>query len=222
MALDFPTSPANGQLFNGYVYDTSLPGWRNINTSQSQSVALQYTTGLTPLVPASVTVSSGSATVNSVGTVSFTSAGTMQLNGIFSSAYNYYHVKVQTIGKSSNSSMRFCTNGTPNSSAGYNWTMFVVRSSTTSTGYGGGGATSIYDFTYGADTNNNVISMDFFNPMTNTERTMIQYQQSGPGLESRFGAGEFGTASTTFDGFQIYPLNGAGTYTGKISVYGYR
>lgn len=35
MALDFPTSPTNGQTYNGYVYSTSVGAWQNKPNAQS-------------------------------------------------------------------------------------------------------------------------------------------------------------------------------------------
>ena len=44
MALDFPSSPTNGQVYEQYVYDSSLPGWR----SKGGAVAATYTSDTAP------------------------------------------------------------------------------------------------------------------------------------------------------------------------------
>ncbi len=44
MPLDFPSSPANGQVYEQYVYDASLPGWR----SKGGAVAATYTSDTAP------------------------------------------------------------------------------------------------------------------------------------------------------------------------------
>lgn len=44
MALDFPNSPANGDVYGAYVYDSSLPGWR----SKGGAVAATYVSDTAP------------------------------------------------------------------------------------------------------------------------------------------------------------------------------
>lgn len=133
MALDFPTSPTNGQVYEQYVYDSTLPGWRSkggavaaiytsdtapsgavkgdmwyrtsdgttyvyvvdINTSQWVEIRSEISTakvGLVPIVPTSVSVSSGSASVAPSGKITLTGAGNVSINGIFSSAYKNYKI----------------------------------------------------------------------------------------------------------------------------------
>jgi microcystin-dependent protein len=48
--------------------------------------------GLIPIVPTSVTLSSGTATVSALGNITFTGANTATINGVFSSAYNNYKI----------------------------------------------------------------------------------------------------------------------------------
>lgn len=44
MPLDFPSSPINGQVYEQYVYDSALPGWR----SKGGAVAATYTSDTAP------------------------------------------------------------------------------------------------------------------------------------------------------------------------------
>jgi hypothetical protein len=44
MALDFPASPTNGQIYEQYVYDSALPGWR----SKGGAVAATYVSDTAP------------------------------------------------------------------------------------------------------------------------------------------------------------------------------
>ena len=145
MPLDFPPSPANGQVYANWVYSTSKAAWQakpitgKVTTSSvapstpdngdewfntedgnlyvyytdvdgSQWVQVKsdatlsstlgnrvttlesYPTGLVDIAPSSVTVGSGSATVNSSGVVTFTGSSSVSLNGVFSSTYSNYKI----------------------------------------------------------------------------------------------------------------------------------
>lgn len=176
--------------------------------------------GLVPVIPTSVAVGSGSASVSASGLITVTNASSFTINGAFTSTYKYFRVMMEYTGKSGNSSMRWTTNGTAITSAVYYNSIYVFRSAGTSGVYASGPTSSVYDFAYGVDTNINVFSMDVYNPAIAT-RTQTQYQQMGPGMEARVGASEY-SYSDIVDGFQVFPLNGTGTYTASIRIYGYR
>lgn len=145
MALDFPTSPTNGQVYGNFVYSTAKGAWQakpitgKVTTSATAPSApsngdewfntndgnlyVYYTdvdgsqwvqvksdatlsstlgnrvetleakpSGLVPMIPASVTLGSGSSSVSSTGLVTFTSASTISLNNVFNSTYRSYKV----------------------------------------------------------------------------------------------------------------------------------
>jgi hypothetical protein len=155
MALDFPTSPTNGQAYNGYVYSTAIGAWQakpsaqspfytgdtppgnpvvgdswfntndgtmyiyfnDGNTSQwveHRSEIARSQVGLVPIVPTSVSVGSGSASVNAAGLATFTGATHVTLNGVFSSAYAGYKIMFGTTANSATgtATYRFAQGGT--------------------------------------------------------------------------------------------------------------
>lgn len=169
MPLDFPTSPTNGQTYNGYVYSTSVGAWQakpaaqspfytsdtppsnpvagdswfntndgtmyiyynDGNTSQwteHRSQIAKSQVGMVPIVPTSVTLSSGTASVAQDGTVTITNSGDAIINGIFTSAYKNYKMIVGITGNSGNGNignihaMRFSSGGVANSSSNYTYT----------------------------------------------------------------------------------------------------
>lgn len=109
MALDFPANPTHGQTFGSYIYDTSIPGWRNVNSSEG--IGLQFKSGLVPIVPSSITVSSGSATVDNEGKVTFTGVGTLSLDGLFSADYDNYLLYIDIPAGTTQTWYRFRANG---------------------------------------------------------------------------------------------------------------
>lgn len=239
-----PSSPTAGNIwFNTndgvfFVYyndgDTSQWVEMKANTASGSTVAARVDaleaadagtnkSGLVPILPTSVSVGSGSASVNSNGTIFFTNAEYMQLNGVFTTAYDFYKLVYTHNGKSSNSSLRWTTGGTPNATSGqYYSAIYVFRSAGTSAVYGNVGGASITDLSYGSDSNSSTLSADISGPANSSFRTQMQWQQNGAGLEGRVGAAEYSNPATIFDGFRIYALNGAGTYTATMNVYGYR
>jgi hypothetical protein len=73
-----------------FVVDADSSQWVEIRSEISTAQV-----GLVPVVPASVSVGVGTASVNASGTVSFVNANDVNLNGIFTTAYKYYHISFQ-------------------------------------------------------------------------------------------------------------------------------
>jgi hypothetical protein len=113
MALDFPSSPTNGQIYSNYYYDSTTGAWRanaplavgvplggtanyvlTKNTVTDFDTSWQPGPGLVPIIPPTVTISGGSATANSLGVVSFTSATSVKLNNVFSADYLNYKMLI--------------------------------------------------------------------------------------------------------------------------------
>lgn len=224
MALDFPASPTNGQVFEQYIYDTSIPGWRNQNSSEG--IGLQYKSALVPVVPTSVSVSSGSATVGANGEVVFTGATNISLNGVFTSAFENYHVVFSNhVPSSGGSNMSWVlrSNGSDATTGIYTW--YGMRWMSWTQAYiAGSNATSWY-FMESIGQNNAKYSgfMEIQSPANNANQTRYTSHAHMAG-DSYYGtalaAGTTGTANTAaYDGMTMY---GSGAQNGRIQIYGYR
>jgi hypothetical protein len=152
-----------------------------------------------------------------VGATSFTAASTASINNVFSATYKNYKAFIQTtLGTSgANGNLRFRTSGTDNSTSNYN---------TQSTNIFGTSQTitqplSVSSFYFGDfDAQGSSTELTFFNPFA-TAKTYYQghgmYKASQPEINLRSGGFN---ATTSFDGFTIYPTTS--TITGTITVYG--
>jgi hypothetical protein len=230
-----PLNPDNGDLWyntndgNTYVYyvDGTSNQWVQLKSDATLSSTLgtrvttleSFPTGLVDLVPSSVSVGSGSASVNSSGMVTFTGVSSLTVNSLFSSAYRDYRI-VASLAQSNEAEirLRYAAAGTPTATNYYygaGRTAGNVFDNYSSTN----GAYQVIGL--GSSGGGTSISVDIYRPAINqtTGATFI----SG-GLASGYGLSLWGGGNnqntTVFDGVQIYP--GAGTMTGTLQVYGYR
>ncbi len=172
--------------------------------------------GMKMIVPTSVAVGSGSGSIATQGTVTFSGASSVSLNGAFSSTYDNYRIVINVVGSSGvpDIRMRLRTSGTDNSASEYRMGRYYV------------GVTSALT----AGSENATTATSFFVGQTSTDYSYIITELSNPQLARRkngislnagnstsfIGLGLNNT--TTYDGFTIYP--DAGTITGTIRVYG--
>jgi len=286
-ALDFPSSPTNGQIYEQYTYDSTKGAWRVIanpgatvvssptapaspvsgnlwlntndgvlfvyyddgdtsqwvevksNTASGSKVAARVDalelsdatinrSGLVPVLPGTVAVGSGSASVDSLGVVSFsttTSASAVSLNNVFSSQYRNYQIVFQPITNSAQTNfyLRLRAAGTDNTSSNYRyagvasaWTGSQASWNSTGTTVFDLGAKPTRTNDYMGTTNIELMSPFITNVTSANWRGITD---NGSVIYGLHVAG-YHTASTSFDGFTIYPGNG--TFTGTIQVYGYR
>lgn len=224
MPLDFPSSPTNGQSYAGYVYDSSLPGWRNINSDFG--VQSLNAMGLKNVVPTSVQVGSGSATVNANGLVTFSGATSISLNGVFTSTYtNYKIILHQMRSNTANTAVKFRVrnSGTDYTTNQY-YTNGVVQTSTTAPA-----AYAVMNGTWldfgaqpssGSD-NYGIFTFDFSSPQV--AETMKTVAGIGYGFQSSTASyllSGLVRDTSSYDGFTIF-TNSAATFNGKIQVFGY-
>ena len=217
-ALDFPTSPTNGQFYQGYVWNSTNGTW----DSSYQADTLKP--GLTQLIAPTVSVSGGTATANSLGTISFTAATSIRLNNIFSSAYTnyrvYLNVKTAVATGNNNVGMQFSGNGT-SAATGYSYGATGILASTGgSQQLGGNNSASIYAgriYDSGVGTQS---VFDIGSPMLATYTTFTGTWSGSYPSEAQLGlCGGFLTNNNTYDGLHLSgPTNGL---TGSVSVYGY-
>jgi hypothetical protein len=217
MPLDFPNSPTNGQTFGSYIYDTSIPGWRNVNSSEG--IGLQFKSGLVPIVPTSVNVGSGSATVNANGEVSFSGATSISLNGVFTESYTRY--KINFVGR--------VAVGT----AGVDfYAKFRRNNSDISAGYYGSAIYNAYNASLTNSAQFTNTAYGFIGYIGNLEGSLSTIEIatsstfSGWSMHCRNTSaasqhiGGFNTTTSSgVDGFTIYPASS--TMTGTFQVYGY-
>jgi hypothetical protein len=192
------------------------------------SGAVSFTTptvpGLVQIVPSSVAVGSGSGSANANGAVTFTSASSVSLNGVFSSTYDHYRVLcvVTAASTEDNLNFRLRASGTDNSTASsYQRQLLRGITSTVSTSQLASNLALISQF--GADTGATFYA-DFFNPfLASSTRVMSNFmsEDNATSVSNYIGMSyTFHNQSTSYDGFSLIPLSG--NITGTISVYGYR
>lgn len=230
-----PASPSNGdEWYNTedgniyvYYYDGDSYQWVQVKSDATLSSTLgnRVTTlesipnGLVDLTPTSVTVGSGSGTVNSLGQITLTGASSATINGVFTSTYlNYRMVCSLSQTAEAEIRLRYSAAGVVTSTNYYQGTGRVAGNvldnySVTN------GAQHIISLTSGGGGTN--LSVDIFRPNI---ATTTGFTSLGSGLGSGYGITLFGGGNnqntTAFDGLHIYPATG--TISGTIQVYGYR
>jgi hypothetical protein len=236
-----PLNPVDGDIWyntydgSTYVYyvDINSEQWVQVKSDSTLSStlgtrveALEATpSGLVPVSPTSVTVGSGSAATNSNGTVSFNATSSVSLNDVFSSNYSTYKIIFNAVNTSAatNFGLRLRSGGTDLTTNGYQ--SFSMRSRSDN-------STVINSFTT-ADlivlSGGSNFSVDVAGEITITNpyaslRTYTNGQHAVRESDSLIYA--MTSASHTrntnsYTGITFYPTSG-GTFTGTISVFGYR
>lgn len=281
-ALDFPSSPTNGQVFGQYVYDSTKGAWRvsadllasatpsptapvnpvsgdlwfntndgvmfmylndgnssqwvevKSNTASGSTVAARVDaleakpSGLVPIIPTSVAVSSGSATVSNTGLVTVTSnAGNVSLNGVFTSAYTNYRIIVEFAGTNNDVYLhaRMRVNGVDDTVNNYHSGGYQGWSNNTAGTWSASPTTMFFWGLIAALSSGPVpIIMEISNPAltTYTKATTLGVVS---GSSAGVGAQMIGSAlytSTSYDGITFYAGSGNVAAGVRIKIYGYR
>ena len=188
----------------------------SLNTSDDVS-------GLVKVVPTSVAVGSGSGSADSNGTVTFSGASSVSLNGCFTSAYDNYKIVINNIlGTADNVYLttRFRVSGTDNSSANYYWGSFYADITNNTSGIQSGSGDTTIQLGYTPRNDSSGLSYDITSPFL-TAPTSLAGQTVSRAASSRIAIAFQGhySSSTSFDGTSIFPQSG--TITGNIRVYVY-
>lgn len=180
--------------------------------------------GMIPVKPVSVAVAGGTASVSTNGTVTFTAATSISLNGCFTAAYRDYVIQIDVTtssgGVTTTENFRMRASGTDLTSAYYG-SSWSHNSNGGSNAFGGSNNGAQWHFTY-SDGTYNVggwnSTIRISNPQVAVQTLAEHHSFSiNNGHGSSIGS-VWVNNSNSYDGFTIFP--GSGTITGKITVYG--
>jgi hypothetical protein len=175
--------------------------------------------GMKLIVPTSVT----GGTLNSSGSVTFSGATAVYLDGIFSSTYQNYRIVFSgTCTASTGLVWRFRTGGVENSNSNYSNAFYRYQSDNTVAGEDGRESSSLWQWLNAAANQPFAVSVDVYSPQESTYTFCSMngfISTSSSRLKGLFGAGQFG-ANTSFDGGNLFVTSGS--ITGTIRVYGYK
>jgi len=229
------TSPAitNSSLTTAGIVTNTSSGVLGTTTSvpiANGGTGVTTGAGWVPVIPTSVTVSAGTGTpsssVSAAGVVSYTSATTVTVNGIFTADYDHYMIIF------SNSSetvadyhyFRYTTGGTPNSTSNYYYSSLFAQ------GVNGGvgtnaNANSFVRFGYDSNTypaGSGSRRLEISNPYSNTRRTDCVYTTTYSGSDHTLWIGTALFNNTTrFDGIIVgHETVGTGLFTGTMQILG--
>jgi hypothetical protein len=188
-------------------------------------VATNLATGtLVPIVPTGTNFGSGSGSTATNGTVSFTSATNVRIQGIFSADYDTYEVHFDLSGQAANDYVfvRLATGATPNSSNLYYNGGSFSQGATSSYWNDGSVAGTYAKIGYSYNDDGSKIVMTIQNPYSASRKTSCFYRSvySSTGRSVIHGNFMF-NATTSFDGLHFGPVT-SGAQTGTVRVFGYR
>ena len=179
------------------------------------------TNGIRLITPTSVDVTGAgsSATINAGGSVTFSTAATLSLNGVFSATYDNYIIEMQLRSNGSNADVYGRLRLSGSDASGSNYTVQVLNSN----------STSVTGVRLTSQTSMIICTVDNV-----TERAGSTTYVYGPGLAQptafrsvnvRTASGAFisddastHSLSTAYDGITLTPSGG--TLTGLVKVYG--
>lgn len=169
--------------------------------------------GLAKVIPSSVAVGSGTGSASSLGTVTFSGASSVSLNGIFTSTYDNYRIVLKATDTGTNSvSFRVRASGTDLSTTTYGRSQYGFTFAGAIDSDSQASSTSITI----ARANGSIFAADatVFSPfLSENTRLVSQFVDSTRG-DSAWG---YVNNSTSYDGFTITGTS----MTGTVSVYGY-
>lgn len=208
------------QTYYGAWNATTNPGGRG-------SVAAWYDNqrnmGLVPIVPPTVNVSGGSATANTLGVVSFTSATSISLNGCFTAGYtNYLLIFDYETSVNAANGVRLRSAGADDTSS--NYVVGRTYQDDNTGGFQNTGGQSAWGTTPTGSVRQFVAEMLITRPFQVAPTggrhigIVAATKSSGAKMSSQIG-NHLHQASTSFDGITIYPTTG--TMTGTVQVLGY-
>ena len=174
---------------------------------------------LIPVVPTSVAVGSGSASVASNGTITFTGCSSVNVNGCFTTSFTTYNIifNAKSTGTTISTTVRLRASGTDNSSANYGWSGHRAAFSTGSLVAFGFSATDTGWFIGDSDTDGKTgYKITMSNPMT-ADKTNATSQ--GTSQTYKFLSSMNMTVTTAYDGISFIP--NSNTITGTILIAGY-
>jgi hypothetical protein len=192
----------------------------------SKSSATNYDTGwvtpvvvgLVPIIPASVTTTGGSASINSTtGLITFTGVTAVNINGAFSSTYNHYKILHVSSGASINTevNMRMRASGTDYSTANQRSHVAYYQVSGSVTVIGSESRDNLLiGWSQGTANSLNSHSVDVLNPFNTTRTTYLSTHTSYVSGTAQGGV----PTDTSYDGFSLIT---GGTHSGTIKIYGY-
>ena len=208
--------------------DAEISAYNYLSQSTASATYLNqtgYQPGLVLIKPTSVV----NGTIGTNGTVTFSNAATVSLNGCFSSSYQDYKIVVSglTAAAAANVSVRFRSGGTDNAGGDYKFHYQGVYGDSGTTFSGGSnGTSSISNMLYLLNTSDGggaYINLEVTNPFLSVTTAGIwdtyAYQVDTTVRVSKRG-GFANTTQTSFDGFTILPSTSS--ISGTVKVYGYR
>lgn len=264
-ALDFPTSPTNGQIYEGYVYDSSLPGWRSkggavaaiytsdtapsgavkgdmwfrtsdgttyvyvvdADTSQWVEIRSEISTlkvGLVPVIPTSITVGSGTASVAADGLVTFTNCNYFDIINSFSATYANYKIIIETLTASvADSSINYVlvTSGGTANGSNFSSQRLYAQNTSLGTTNGTGANTGTLGVITGLDCS---MDMTIYRPFK-TQYTLAQaetvYLRNEASVMKPFIEKHYSALADTASYSTIRFYDPSASISGKLRIYGY-
>lgn len=209
-------------LVTNYIIKATA-GWSAGDSELAQRVGVLEAApaGLVRVVPTSVAVGSGSATVSASGVVTFTgitSASYLSLNGVFTSTYSDYKIIIAPTLTAGTSDLfaRFRYNGTDYSGGVYGAGAGAVYSSPTLATYGLlNNATNMALGPIGVMQSNHEVTAS-----PRAGNSSIKWHSYASHSAQSTSAGYNQAVTSRPDGFTIVP--GASSIAGTIQIYGYR
>jgi hypothetical protein len=186
-------------------------------------VAVGVTPGLVPITPTSISVGSGTASSAGNGEVTFTGVGTnLSLNGVFSATYTNYLILLSEVTASgtANFQCRLRSGTTDNTNANYDSASIVLTQAGTLNSSIQNNATqwafdqNTYTYQY--------FALTLFSPFVTGFTGMTNSITESTGTTSFYTTLCNGQNQESYSANGItFVVNGGGTSSGKVSVYGY-
>lgn len=181
--------------------------------------------GLVRIVPTSVAVGSGSASVSSTGLITFSGVSSISLNNIFSSSFQHYRLTISaTLAAGAQLAYIRMRSGTTDDLSTYVWGYTGARVTGGANQWTSGSGSNLGGFgIYNSGASGpQTLSADIMNPAVSgacTTWNLNGYQADSTGAVSLVGSGLHANAAS-FNGLTYLP--GGSTLSGQMQVYGYR
>lgn len=174
--------------------------------------------GLIPIKPGTITAVSGTASVNSLGTVTFTNCTKISLGGVFSAKYSHYKIIImQSMAAAQDLYLRYINNSGEIATTDYSFSYLVTSGASISAAAPGG--TNYFRAAIGHNTTNLTTIIDVLGPyISPLTWTKCSWAGGGNyGIQTHTGYAAAGSGKT---GISFYTAGGT-TFSGTVTVYGY-